>query len=75
MSPEEMNIVAFSEIMEVGQKEEKRSLLLNVLKDDLVDNASFIRSAMSDFRFGNHPLCRIRHHADQLQVAISDPIL
>jgi hypothetical protein len=46
--PEEMNIVAFSEIMEVGQKEEKRSLLLNVLKDDLVDNASFIRSAMSD---------------------------
>ena len=45
---EEMNIVAFSEIMEVGQKEEKRSLLLNVLKDDLVDNASFIRSAMSD---------------------------
>jgi len=46
--PEEMNIVSFSEIMQVGQKEEKRALLLNVLKDDLVDNASFIRSAMAD---------------------------
>lgn len=46
--PEEMNIVSFNEIMQVGQKEEKRALLLNVLKDDLVDNASFIRSAMGD---------------------------
>lgn len=46
--PEEMNIVSFDEIMQVGLKEEKRALLLNVLKDDLVDNASFIRSAMSD---------------------------
>lgn len=45
---EEMNIVSFDEIMQVGQKEEKRALLLNVLKDDLVDNALFIRSAMSD---------------------------
>ena len=46
--PEEMNIVSFNEIMQVGLKEEKRALLLNVLKDDLVDNASFIRSAMGD---------------------------
>ena len=46
--PEEMNIVSFNEIMQVGQKEEKRTLLLNVLKDDLVDNAAFIRSAMGD---------------------------
>ncbi len=46
--PEEMNIVSFDEIMQVGLKEEKRALLLNVLKDDLVDNASFIRSAMGD---------------------------
>jgi hypothetical protein len=46
--PEEMNIVSFDEVMRVGQKEEKRALLLNVLKDDLVDNASFIRSAMGD---------------------------
>ena len=45
---EEMNIVSFDEVMQVGQKEEKRALLLNVLKDDLVDNASFIRSAMAD---------------------------
>jgi len=46
--PEEMNIVSFNEIMQVGLKEEKRALLLNVLKDDLVDNASFIKSAMGD---------------------------
>jgi len=46
--PEEMNIVSFNEVMQVGQKEEKRSLLLNVLKDNLVGNASFIRSALSD---------------------------
>lgn len=45
---EEMNIVSFDEVMQVGQKEEKRALLLNVLKDDLIDNASFIRSAMGD---------------------------
>lgn len=45
---EEMNIVSFNEIMQVGLKEEKRALLLNVLKDDLVDNATFIRSAMGD---------------------------
>jgi hypothetical protein len=43
-----MNIVSFNEIMQVGLKEEKRALLLNVLKDDLVDNASFIKSAMGD---------------------------
>jgi len=46
--PEEMNIVSFNEVMQVGQKEEKRSLLLNVLKDNLIDNAVFIRSAMND---------------------------
>jgi hypothetical protein len=46
--PEEMNIVSFNEIMQVGLKEEKRALLLNVIKDDLVDNASFIKSAMGD---------------------------
>jgi len=46
--PEEMNIVSFNEVMQIGQKEEKRALLLNVLKDNLIDNASFIRSAMSD---------------------------
>jgi hypothetical protein len=44
----ELNIVSFDEVMQVGRKEEKRALLLNVLKDDLVDNATFIRSAMSD---------------------------
>lgn len=46
--PEEMDIVSFDEVMQVGLKEEKRALLLNVLKDDLVDNASFIRSALGD---------------------------
>lgn len=46
--PEEMNIVSFNEVMQVGLKEEKRTLLLNVLKDNLVNNASFIRAAMSD---------------------------
>ncbi|HET6785671.1 MAG TPA: hypothetical protein VFH18_06580 [Erysipelotrichaceae bacterium] len=46
--PEEMNIVSFNEVMQIGQKEEKRAFLLNVLKDNLIDNASFIRSAMSD---------------------------
>jgi len=46
--PEEMNVVSFNEVMQIGQKEEKRALLLNVLKDNLIDNASFIRSAMGD---------------------------
>lgn len=46
--PEEMNIVSFNEVMQVGQKEEKRSLLLNVLKGNLIDNALFIRTAMND---------------------------
>lgn len=45
---EEMNIVAFNEVMDIGLKEEKRALLLNVIKDDLVDNAAFIRSAMGN---------------------------
>ncbi len=44
----EMNIVSFNEVMQIGRKEEKRSLLLNVLQDDLVDNAAFIRSALGD---------------------------
>lgn len=44
----EMNIVSFNEVMQIGRKEEKRSLLLNVLQDDLVDNATFIRSALGD---------------------------
>lgn len=44
----EMNIVSFDEVMQIGRKEEKRALLLNVLQDDLVDNAAFIRSALGD---------------------------
>jgi len=43
-----MNIVSFNEVMQIGLKEEKRTLLLNVLKDNLVANATFIRSAMGD---------------------------
>lgn len=44
----EMNVVSFNEIMQVGLKEEKRAILLNVIKDNMVKNASFIRSAMGD---------------------------
>ena len=45
---EEMNIVSFNEVMQVGLKKEKRTLLLNILKDNLVNNASFIHTALSD---------------------------
>lgn len=45
---EELNVVSFNEVMHVGLNDEKRSLLISAIKDDLIENAAFIQSAMSD---------------------------
>lgn len=45
---EEMNIISFDEAMIISSKNEKRSLLLNLLKKDLKKNTSLINSALGD---------------------------
>lgn len=45
---EEINLISFEEAMSISNKHEKRSLILNVLKNDIVKHTPFIKSALYD---------------------------